>query len=134
MESTQHSRATAQASSSYANDLDIMGFAETQLLSETEFAIRVRPPIYLRMLQMISEEIFRGNVIKNADAYRLFKLNQVGLIEFMTCWSRRGLLRRDITFHPCLAAAAATSTTFVFIIFISRPTDTKRSNNSVVGN
>lgn len=30
-----NSRPTAQASSSYAKDLDIMGFAETQLLSDT---------------------------------------------------------------------------------------------------
>ncbi|XVF28047.1 hypothetical protein REPUB_Repub14bG0161800 [Reevesia pubescens] len=73
-----NSRPTAQASSSYANDLDIMGFAETQLLSETEkrlcSEIRVPPPIYLRMLQMIMEEIFNGNVTKKADAHRLFKL------------------------------------------------------------
>lgn len=73
-----NSRPTAQASSSYAKDLDIMGFAETQLLSETEkqlcSEIRLPPPLYLRMLQIISEEIFNGNVSKKADAHRLFKI------------------------------------------------------------
>ncbi|XP_052477315.1 transcriptional adapter ADA2b isoform X2 [Gossypium raimondii] len=73
-----NARPTAQASSSYAKDLDIMGFAETQLLSETEkrlcSEIRLPPPLYLRMLQIISEEIFNGNVSKKADAHRLFKI------------------------------------------------------------
>lgn len=73
-----NSRPTAQASSSYAKDLDIMGFAETQLLSETEkrlcSEIRLPPPLYLMMLQIISEEIFNGNVSKKADAHRLFKI------------------------------------------------------------
>ncbi|XVE87647.1 hypothetical protein DITRI_Ditri19aG0004600 [Diplodiscus trichospermus] len=68
----------AQASSSYTNDLDIMGFAETQLLSEAEkrlcSEIRLPPPLYLRMQQIISEQIFNGNVIKKADAHRLFKI------------------------------------------------------------
>lgn len=39
-----NSRPTAQASSSYAKDLDIMGFAETQLLSET---VRMLYPLFL---------------------------------------------------------------------------------------
>ncbi|XP_022720722.1 transcriptional adapter ADA2b-like isoform X2 [Durio zibethinus] len=73
-----NSRPIAQASSSNANDLDIMGFSETQLLSETEKRlcgeIRLPPPLYLRMLQIISEEIFNGNVTKKADARGLFKM------------------------------------------------------------
>ncbi|KAK8681009.1 hypothetical protein V6N13_053416 [Hibiscus sabdariffa] len=73
-----NSRPTAQASSSYAKDLDIMGFAETQLLSETEkrlcSEIRLPPPLYLRMLQIISEEIFNGSISKKADAHHLFKI------------------------------------------------------------
>ncbi|PPR99916.1 hypothetical protein GOBAR_AA20747 [Gossypium barbadense] len=73
-----NARPTAQASSSYAKDLDIMGFAETQLLSETEkrlcSEIRLPTPLYLMMLQIISEEIFNGNVSKKADAHRLFKI------------------------------------------------------------
>ncbi|GMJ08276.1 homolog of yeast ADA2 2B, PROPORZ1 [Hibiscus trionum] len=67
-----------QASSSYAKDLDLMGFAEIQLLSETEkrlcSEIRLPPPLYLRMLQIISEEIFNGNISKKADAHSLFKI------------------------------------------------------------
>ncbi|XWS19284.1 hypothetical protein CRYUN_Cryun31cG0002600 [Craigia yunnanensis] len=73
-----NSRPTAHASSGYANDLDIMGFAETQLLSETEkrlcSEIRLPPPLYLRMLQIITEEIFNGNVTKKDDAHRMFKM------------------------------------------------------------
>ncbi|XVF75193.1 hypothetical protein PTKIN_Ptkin13bG0167700 [Pterospermum kingtungense] len=73
-----NSRPTAQASSSYTNDVDIMGFAETQLLSEAEkrlcSEIRLPPPIYLRMLQIMTEEIFSGNVTKKSDAHRLFKI------------------------------------------------------------
>lgn len=43
---------------------------EKRLCSE----IRLPPPLYLRMLQIISEEIFNGNVSKKADAHRLFKI------------------------------------------------------------
>ena len=46
------------------------GWQEKRLCSE----IRLPPPLYLRMLQIITEEIFNGNVTKKADAHRLFKM------------------------------------------------------------
>ncbi|XP_021902079.1 transcriptional adapter ADA2b isoform X2 [Carica papaya] len=71
-------RPSGQTSSSSLNDLDILGFSETQLLSESEKRlcreIRLPPPLYLRMQQVISEEIFRGNVKKKSDAHSLFKM------------------------------------------------------------
>ncbi|KAJ4704082.1 Transcriptional adapter [Melia azedarach] len=74
----ESNRPVTQASSSHVNNLDIMGFNETQLLSEAEkrlcCEIRLAPPLYLRMQEIISREIFSGNVNKKADVHRLFKM------------------------------------------------------------
>ena len=43
---------------------------EKRLCSE----IRLPPPLYLRMLQIITEQIFNGNVTKKADAHCMFKM------------------------------------------------------------
>ncbi|KAH9749887.1 transcriptional adapter ADA2b [Citrus sinensis] len=73
-----NSRPSGQASSSHVNDLYIMGFNETQLLSEAEkrlcCEIRLAPPLYLRMQEVMSREIFSGNVNNKADAHHLFKI------------------------------------------------------------
>ncbi|KAJ6863969.1 transcriptional adapter ADA2b-like [Populus alba x Populus x berolinensis] len=71
-------RPAGQGSSSYANDLDIMGFYETQLLSETEkrlcCEIHLPPPVYLKMQEVMTKEIFSGNITKKSDAHPLFKI------------------------------------------------------------
>ncbi|CAF2130013.1 unnamed protein product [Brassica napus] len=68
-----------QASSSYVNDLDMIGFNESQLLSESEkrlcSEVKLVPPVYLQMQQVMSHEIFKGNVTKKSDAYSLFKID-----------------------------------------------------------
>uniref|UniRef100_A0A2P2M3M2 Uncharacterized protein MANES_09G078400 n=1 Tax=Rhizophora mucronata TaxID=61149 RepID=A0A2P2M3M2_RHIMU len=73
-----NSRPTGQSSSNHANDLDITVFFETQLLSEAEkrlcSEIRLPPPLYLKMQEVMTREIFSGNVTKKADAYPLFKI------------------------------------------------------------
>ncbi|ESQ55805.1 hypothetical protein EUTSA_v10025039mg [Eutrema salsugineum] len=73
------SRPPVQASSSYVNDLDLIGFTESQLLSESEKRLcseaKLVPPIYLQMQQVMSHEIFKGNVTKKSDAYSLFKID-----------------------------------------------------------
>ncbi|KAF9664382.1 hypothetical protein SADUNF_Sadunf16G0012800 [Salix dunnii] len=71
-------RPAGQGSSSYANDLYIMGFYETQLLSETEkllcCEIHLPPPVYLKMQEVMTKEIFSGNITKKSDAQPLFKI------------------------------------------------------------
>ncbi|XP_010540843.1 PREDICTED: transcriptional adapter ADA2b isoform X2 [Tarenaya hassleriana] len=73
------SRPCVQASSSYVNDFDLIGFSESQLLSESEKRLccetKLVPPVYLHMLQIMSQEIFKGNVTKKSDAYSLFKID-----------------------------------------------------------
>ncbi|KAL1194685.1 Transcriptional adapter ADA2b [Cardamine amara subsp. amara] len=73
------SRPPVQASSSYVNDLDLIGFTESQLLSESEKRLCIEaklvPPVYLQMQQVMSHEIFKGNVTKKSDAYSLFRID-----------------------------------------------------------
>ncbi|CAN8324768.1 unnamed protein product [Cochlearia groenlandica] len=73
------SRPPVQGSSSYVNDLDLIGFTESQLLSESEKRLcmetKLVPPVYLQMQQVMSHEIFKGNVTKKSDAYNLFKID-----------------------------------------------------------
>ncbi|XP_012082182.1 transcriptional adapter ADA2b isoform X2 [Jatropha curcas] len=58
--------------------LDALGFYETQLLSEAEkrlcHEIKLPPPLYLKMQEVMTKEIFSGNVTKKSDAHPLFKL------------------------------------------------------------
>ncbi|OAY41149.1 transcriptional adapter ADA2b isoform X3 [Manihot esculenta] len=62
----------------YINDLDALSFYETQLLSEAEkrlcHEIKLPPPLYLKMQEVMTKEIFSGNVTKKSDAHPLFKL------------------------------------------------------------
>ncbi|KAJ8770441.1 hypothetical protein K2173_017932 [Erythroxylum novogranatense] len=70
-----------QVSSSNANDLDITQFSQIQLLSETEkrlcSEIKLSPPLYLKMQEVMTKEIFSGNVAKKSDAYPLFKIEPI---------------------------------------------------------
>ncbi|XP_062088122.1 transcriptional adapter ADA2b isoform X2 [Humulus lupulus] len=60
-------------------DMDVMGFNGADLLSEAEKRLcsetRLTPPIYLKMLEVMSVEIFSGNVTKKSDAHQLFKID-----------------------------------------------------------
>ena len=47
-----------------------LGWQEKRVCSE----IRVSPPVYLRMEEVLSVEIFNGNVSNKTDAHRLFKI------------------------------------------------------------
>ncbi|GLU20597.1 hypothetical protein SLE2022_367880 [Rubroshorea leprosula] len=71
------SASTGQGSSSSVSYLDMMGFQETQLLSESDKRLcneaRLSHPVYLKMQQVITEEIFSGNITKKSDAHHLFK-------------------------------------------------------------
>ena len=44
---------------------------EKRLCSEAKLV----PPVYLHMQQVMSHEIFKGNVTKKSDAYSLFKID-----------------------------------------------------------
>ncbi|GLU08718.1 hypothetical protein SLE2022_256140 [Rubroshorea leprosula] len=67
-----------QGSSSSVSVLDMMGFQETELLSEPEKLLcieaRLPPPVYLKMQQVISKEVFSGRVTKKSDAHHLFRM------------------------------------------------------------
>lgn len=73
-----NSRPAVQATSTSANDLDIMGLQGADLLSESEkrlcSEIQLPPAFYLKMLEVMSIEIIKGNVTKKVDAHHLFKL------------------------------------------------------------
>ncbi|WZZ73457.1 hypothetical protein YC2023_084827 [Brassica napus] len=60
---------TPQAFSSYVNDLDLIDFMELQLLSHS------CKRSVCRMLQVIYNEIFKGNMTKKLDAYNLLKID-----------------------------------------------------------
>ncbi|XP_021676501.2 transcriptional adapter ADA2b isoform X2 [Hevea brasiliensis] len=69
---------TTRPAGHYVNDMDALGFYETQLLSEAEkrlcHEIKLPPPLYLKMQEVMTKEIFSGNVTKKSDAHPLFKL------------------------------------------------------------
>ncbi|KAK9267145.1 hypothetical protein L1049_009564 [Liquidambar formosana] len=71
-----NSRTAGQATPSAVNDLSIAGSFGADLLSETEkrlcSEIRISPPLFLKMQEVMSTEIFKGNVNKKADAHHLF--------------------------------------------------------------
>ncbi|KAF5472679.1 hypothetical protein F2P56_009373 [Juglans regia] len=73
-----NSRPVGQAASSSVNDLDIGGSHGADLLSESEkrlcSEIRLPPPLYLKVQEVMSIEIINGNVTKKSDAHHLFKL------------------------------------------------------------
>ncbi|XP_055962084.1 transcriptional adapter ADA2 isoform X3 [Mercurialis annua] len=64
---------------SYVNDFDRLGFHESQLLSEAEkrlcHEIKLPAPVYLKMQEVMTKEIFSGNISKKSDAHPLFKLD-----------------------------------------------------------
>ncbi|KAJ7967821.1 Transcriptional adapter, partial [Quillaja saponaria] len=71
-------RATRQAASGSVNEMDITRYYGADLLSEAEkrlcCEIRLHPPIYLKMLEVMSVHIFKGNVTSKSDAHPLFKM------------------------------------------------------------
>ncbi|XP_038877795.1 transcriptional adapter ADA2b [Benincasa hispida] len=68
-----------QALSGSVNDFDMLGFNGADFLSEAEkrlcSEIRLTPPLYLRMEEVLSVEIFNGNITKKSDAHHLFKID-----------------------------------------------------------
>ncbi|KAL6207244.1 hypothetical protein ACLB2K_024488 [Fragaria x ananassa] len=63
---------------SSASELDILGVYGSDLLSEAEKRLcsemGLPPPVYLKMEEVMSIEIFSGNVTKRSDAHHLFKI------------------------------------------------------------
>lgn len=74
-----NSRPAVQALSGSVSDFDMLGFNGAEFLSEAEkrlcSEIRLTPPLYLRMEEVLSVEIFNGNVTKKSDAHHLFKID-----------------------------------------------------------
>ncbi|GKV20822.1 hypothetical protein SLEP1_g30885 [Rubroshorea leprosula] len=76
--SRDSSNAAEQVILNSIDDWDITEFIGADLLSETEKQLcgelRILPSHYLRMLQILSMEILKGNISKKSDAHSLFKV------------------------------------------------------------
>ncbi|KAK9935870.1 hypothetical protein M0R45_012744 [Rubus argutus] len=63
---------------SSTSEMDILGVYGSDLLSEAEKRLcsemGLPPPVYLKMEEVMSIEIFSGNVTKRSDAHHLFKI------------------------------------------------------------
>ncbi|KAI3973887.1 hypothetical protein MKX01_030463 [Papaver californicum] len=61
------------------DDWDVTGLPGSDLLSDAEQRLcresKLLPSHYLKMLEVMSKEVFSGNITKTADAYRLFKVD-----------------------------------------------------------
>ncbi|KAM7263713.1 hypothetical protein ACFE04_001396 [Oxalis oulophora] len=90
-----NSRLAGQASSSNATDMDIMGTYESNLLSESEkrmcSEIRLHPAVYLKMQEVMSMEIMKGNVSKKSDAHQLFKIESSKIDRVYDMLVKKGL-------------------------------------------
>lgn len=68
-----------QASGKSFDEWDITGLPGTELLSETEQQLccqnRLLPSLYLKMQEVLVQEMFKGSVVKKADAHPLFKVD-----------------------------------------------------------
>ncbi|KAK1577343.1 hypothetical protein Q3G72_020829 [Acer saccharum] len=103
-------RPLGQPSSSHLNDLDIMGFDEVTLLSEAEkrlcAEVRLPPPLYLKMQEVISRGVFSGNVTKKADERACSTLSDISclfkiLSQVLLClWNVELSWREDSRFCP----------------------------------
>ncbi|PON38112.1 Transcriptional adaptor [Parasponia andersonii] len=73
-----NSRPARQVTLNPIGDMDVMGFNGADLLSEAEKRLcsetKLPPPIYLKMQEVMSVEIFSGNINKKSDAHHLFKI------------------------------------------------------------
>ncbi|XP_022967070.1 transcriptional adapter ADA2b-like [Cucurbita maxima] len=90
-----NSRAAVQGVSGSLNDLDSLGFNGADFLSEAEkrvcSEIRVSPPVYLRMEEVLSVEIFNGNVSNKSDAHRLFKIEATKIDRIYEMLIKKGI-------------------------------------------
>ncbi|ONK67435.1 uncharacterized protein A4U43_C06F20220 [Asparagus officinalis] len=68
-----------QVSANAFDEWNITGLPGTELLSETEQQLccqsRLLPSFYLKMQEVLVQEIFKGSVMRKADAYPLFKVD-----------------------------------------------------------
>ncbi|KAG6573518.1 Transcriptional adapter ADA2b, partial [Cucurbita argyrosperma subsp. sororia] len=84
-----NSRAAVQGVSGSLNDLDTLGFNGADFLSEAEkrvcSEIRVSPPVYLRMEEVLSVEIFNGNVSNKSDAHRFSRRSDSSFRGLISC-------------------------------------------------
>ncbi|XP_022142568.1 transcriptional adapter ADA2b [Momordica charantia] len=78
-----------------ANDFDTLGFNHADLLSDAEkrlcSEIRLTPPLYLKMEEVLSVEIFNGNVTKKSDAHHLFKIDPIKIDRIYEMLIKKGI-------------------------------------------
>ncbi|KAJ6848749.1 transcriptional adapter ADA2 [Iris pallida] len=73
------SMSIGQATPKSFDEWDITGLPGADLLSETEQQLccqsRLLPSHYLKMQEVLVQEVFKGSIIKKSDAYHLFKVD-----------------------------------------------------------
>ncbi|PON90270.1 Transcriptional adaptor [Trema orientale] len=73
-----NSRPAGRVTLNPIGDMDVMGFNGADLLSEAEKRLcsetKLPPPVYLKMQEVMSVQIFSGNITKKSDAHHLFKI------------------------------------------------------------
>lgn len=89
------SQSHGQAASISANDLDIWRYPGEELLSEAEKRLchetKIPPHLYLKMQEMISVNVFSGNVTSNTDAHSLFNLEPSKIDRIYDMLIRKGI-------------------------------------------
>ncbi|MCL7024584.1 hypothetical protein MKW94_024061 [Papaver nudicaule] len=95
----QHPSSTASASASSSSSFDrwdISGLPGAELLSEPEkrlcLDIKLIPNHYLRMLEAMSMEIFRGGITKKSDAHRFFSVDPNKVDKIYDMLVRKGIV------------------------------------------
>ncbi|KAK9089871.1 hypothetical protein Scep_028953 [Stephania cephalantha] len=78
------------------DDWDIKGFPGADLLSETEEKLcretKLLPSHYLKMLEVMTKEIFNGNISKKPDAYRFFHVEPSKVDRVYDMLVRKGII------------------------------------------
>ncbi|KAJ7946422.1 Transcriptional adapter [Quillaja saponaria] len=90
-------RASGQATSSSVNEMDITGYYGADLLSEAEkrlcCELRLPPAIYLKMQEVLSVQVFSGNVTSKSDAHHLFKMDPSKIDRVYDMLVKKGIVR-----------------------------------------
>lgn len=90
-------RTGGQGTPNSAHDSVSTGSSGADLLSETEKylcnEIKIPPPVYLKIQEHLSREIFKGNVTKKSDAHQLFNCHPSKIDRIYDMLIKKGIAR-----------------------------------------
>lgn len=97
-DSSSTTTAGQQLTASSLDEWDITGFPGADLLSDAEkrlcVEIKILPPHYLNMLQIMSMEVMKGNVSKKSDAHSLFKVDPIKVDRVYDMLVKKGIVQQ----------------------------------------